>query len=303
MNQIIETVPNISESRNQNLIEDITDNLESVSEAAVLDVDSDNDHNRTVYTIAGSPEGIRNAVLQLVALAIEKIDLRHHTGEHPRMGAIDVIPFVPVNNVSMSDCVELSEEVGEQISSKYELPVYLYAQSARSSDREDLANIRRGEFEGFTEKIKKEEWAPDYGDAKVHPTAGVTAVGARTYLIAFNVNLDTDDLSIARDIARSVRNSGGGLRCIKALGFKIEDGSSVQVSMNATDYKQTPLHQALELVRETANRFGVTVTESEIVGLTPRDALLESAKYYLQLHSFEDDQILEQRLDKALKNK
>ncbi len=297
--KLVECVPNVSEGRDPQKIEQLAQAVKGVPDVRLLDVDPDPDHHRTVLTIVGSPEGVEEAALKLVEKAVELIDLRQHKGEHPRMGAVDVIPFVPIQNVTMDECVELSKRVGRAIWERYEIPVYLYERSATRPEREDLATIRKGEFEGFFAKIQEPEWAPDFGERRVHPTAGVVAVGARPPLIAFNVNLGTGDLSIAKKIAQAVRGSSGGLRYVKALGFKLEDRGLVQVSMNMTNYEKTPLYRAFALIEREAERYGVPVVGSEIVGLVPREALYQTAEFFLKLEDFRRDQVLEDRIERA----
>ncbi len=299
--KVVECVPNVSEGRNRETIEAIVSAVSAVKEVRVLDVESDPDHNRSVITFAGTPEGVKEAVRALFREALPRIDLRVHRGEHPRMGAVDVVPFVPVRGVTMEDCVALSREVGRMIWEEFRVPVYLYANSATRPEREDLAAIRKGEFEGFFEKIKDPKWKPDFGEPEVHPTAGVVAVGAREFLIAYNVYLNTNDVRIAKAIAKAVRGSSGGLRYVKALGFEIKERGLVQVSMNLTDYKKTPIPRVLELIRREAARYGVSVVESEIVGLVPQEALDQVVEYYLQLREFRPGMVFERRLEEALK--
>ncbi|MCR4405245.1 MAG: glutamate formimidoyltransferase [Candidatus Acetothermia bacterium] len=298
--KLIEAVPNISEGRDREKIEAIVAAVRAVRGAALLDVDPDPDHNRTVITFAGPLEAVEEAALRLTAKAVELIDLSNHRGEHPRMGAVDVLPFVPLRGATMAECVELARRVGQRISEEFKVPVYLYAEAATRPERQDLANIRRGEFEGFPAKIQEPEWAPDFGERRVHPTAGVMAVGARPPLIAYNVNLGTNDLEVAKRIAQAVRGSSGGLRYVKALAFELEERGLVQVSMNLVDYRKTPLHRAFELVKREAARYGVPVVGSEIVGLVPQEALNMAAEYYLQLEHFRSEMILEERLAQAL---
>jgi len=298
--KLIESVPNISEGRDSRKIEEIAAQVRAVKGVALLDVDSDPDHNRTVITFAGPPPAVEEAVLRLVERAVELIDLRGHRGEHPRMGAVDVIPFVPIKGATMAECVELSRRVGERIWSMFKIPVYLYEESATRPERRDLANIRKGEFEGFAEKILEPDWAPDFGERRVHPTAGAVAVGARPPLIAYNVNLGTEDLRIAKRIAEAVRHSSGGLRYVKALGLALEERGIVQVSMNMTDYEKTPLFRVFELIKREAQRYGVPVVGSEIVGLVPQRALNMVAEFYLQLEGFGEDRILENRIAEEL---
>jgi glutamate formiminotransferase len=266
----------------------------------LLDVQSDPDHHRSVFTFVGEPEAVAEAVFRLFEAALPRIDLRRHRGEHPRMGAVDVVPFVPVRGVAMADCVELAKKVGEEIWRRFRVPVYLYGEAATRPERADLSEIRKGEFEGFFAKIKDPKWHPDFGEPEVHPTAGVTAVGAREFLIAFNVNLGTSDLRVAKEIAKAVRFSSGGLRYVKALGMELKERGIVQVSMNLTNFRKTPLPRVLELVRREAARFGVPVVGTEIVGLIPEEALVQVAEYYLQLEKFSLGQVLERRIEEAL---
>ncbi len=296
MTKILESVPNYSVGKDEEIIEKIVSPFENREDVKLLDYSADPDHNRLVVTNVGSPEGLFEATLETVGIAIDLIDMNEHAGEHPRMGAVDVIPFTPVKNVTMDEAVKLAKRLANETAIKYDLPIYLYEEAATSPERENLATIRKGEFEGFPEKIKKDDWKPDYGPEKVHKTAGVTAIGARKPLVAFNVNLGTDDLSVAKKIAREVRGSSGGLHYCKAMGVNLEEEGLVQVSMNMTDYTRTSLQQAFELIRSEASRFGVTIAESEIVGLVPGDALLDAAEHYLQIKDFSSDQVIENRL-------
>ncbi|HDI11866.1 MAG TPA: glutamate formimidoyltransferase [Candidatus Acetothermia bacterium] len=298
--KLIECVPNISEGRDRETIQAAVEAIREVKEARILDVESDPDHNRSVLTFVGTPEGVKEAVFKLFEAVLPRIDLRRHRGEHPRMGAVDVVPLVPVRGVTMEDCVSLSREIGKGIWERFRVPVYLYANSATRPEREELAAIRKGEFEGFAEKIKDPTWAPDFGEPEIHPTAGVVAVGAREFLIAFNVNLGTSDLRVAKAIAKAVRGSSGGLRYVKALGFALEERGIVQVSMNLTNYKKTPIPRVLELVRREAARYGVPVIGTEIVGLVPQEALDQVVEYYLQLENFTPRMVLERRLAEEL---
>ena len=299
-NKIVESVPNISEGRRRDVVEEI------VAAAAgpgrrVIDYSLDPDHNRAVITIVGTPDGIEDGIVGLTGRALALIDLRRHTGAHPRMGAVDVVPFVPVRGVTMEDCVEISRRVGARLAAEYDLPIYLYEESARSPARCDLAAIRKGEFEGLAEKMLLPEWAPDFGPARPHPSGGATAVGAREFLIAYNIELATSDLSVAKRIARAVRGSSGGLRYVKALGFPLEDKGIVQVSMNLTNFRKTPILRVFELVQREAARYGVNVTRSELVGMAPRQAIYDVAAMSLQLDSLSPDQILEDRIEEALR--
>jgi len=300
VDKLIECIPNISEGRDPGKIDIIAGAVQRTPGVWLLDVDPDPDHNRTVITFVGEPEAVEQAALELVARAVELIDLTRHRGEHPRMGAVDVLPFVPISGATLEECVELSKRVGQKIWEHFKVPVYLYEESATRPERKDLAAIRKGEFEGFPAKIREPDWEPDFGERTVHPTAGVMAVGARMPLIAFNVNLGTDNLEIAKRIARAVRHSSGGLRYVKALGIKLEGRGIVQVSMNMTDYRKTPLHRAFLLIEREAQRYGVPVVGSEIVGLVPREALYQAAEFFLRLEDFNKDQILEERIERAM---
>lgn len=294
--KIVECVPNFSEGRDREAMEKIVEPFRAVSGVKLLDYQSDKDHNRMVVTVIGEPEPLKEAVVAAVGKAVELIDLRTHEGQHPRMGATDVIPFIPIKHVDMTEAVEISKEVASQVSEQYGLPVFLYEESATSPHRKNLAAIRKGEFEGMAEKIKQPEWQPDYGPPRVHPSAGVTAIGARMPLVAFNVNLATSDLSIANDIARKVRHINGGLRFCKGIGVELKDRGIVQVSMNMTDFTKTALYRSLELVKIEARRYGVNVVGSEIIGLVPMAALIDCAVYYMGIEDFSMDQVLESRL-------
>lgn len=297
MAKIIECVPNISEGRNLAVVEAAVDVVRNTPGVMLLDYSSDASHNRTVITFTGSPEGVAEAAVGLAKKAAELIDMTKHQGEHPRMGAVDVIPFIPIKEVSAEECVALSKAVGERIYKEAGIPVFLYEASASAPHRENLASIRKGQFEGMAEKVKEEKWAPDFGPAAIHPTAGVVAVGMRMPLVAFNINLSTNDVSVANNIAKIIRRSNGGLDCVKAMGVLLEDRNTAQVSINMTDHKKTPLYRALEFVRFEAARYGVQVIGTEIVGLTPMRALVDSAEYYLQIEKFDaDKQVLENHL-------
>lgn len=297
MTQIVECVPNFSEGRRQEVIDRIVEAIEQVPGVQVLDVQSDLDHNRSVVTIIGAPEPLVEATFQGIATAAELIDLNHHRGGHPRMGATDVVPFVPVRGVTMEDCAALARKLGERVGTELGIPVYLYEAAASRPDRRNLADVRRGEYEGLLDEIgANPDRAPDYGPAEMG-AAGATAIGARPPLIAFNVYLNTDDVAPARAIAKAVRFSSGGLRYVKALGLLV-DGRA-QVSMNLTDYRRTPIHRVLELIRAEATRCGVSVTRAEVVGLLPAQALLDAAQFYLQLDGFSLEQVLENRLSEG----
>lgn len=295
MEEIIECVPNISEGRRKEVIEEVIKNLRSTG-VKILDYSSDPDHNRSVITFVGNRETVKKGALQVARDAVRLIDLTKHHGTHPRMGAVDVIPFIPIKNITMKDCIEISKEVGKQIAEELGVPVYLYAESATTQERKKLPNIRKGEFEGFFEKIKEPEWAPDFGERKVHPTAGVTAVGAREFLIAYNINLATTDLNIAKKIARSIRESSGGLQYIQAKGMELKDKGCVQVSMNILNYKKAPLYRVFEIVKMEAARYGVNILESELIGLMPMKAALDSLAFYMQFPKLSTDQIVETKI-------
>ncbi len=296
MAELFECIPNFSEGRDQEKIEKIVEPFKKTKGIKLLDYSADKDHNRLVVTLLGGAEELKKSVHAAIGIAVDLIDMNQHEGEHPRMGAVDVVPFTPVKNVEMEDAVKLANEVAKKAAEEYNLPIYLYEEAATTEQRKNLANIRRGEYEGFADKIKKDEWKPDYGSQEVHPTAGATVVGARMPLVAFNINLDTDDLEIANKIARKVRHSSGGLRFVKAIGIDLSERNIVQVSMNMTDYTQTSLYQAFEMVKFEAKRYGVNVIGSELIGLLPARALFDVAEYYLGLEDFESEQIMENRL-------
>jgi glutamate formiminotransferase len=292
MKKIIECVPNFSEGRDLAKIEKIVEPFRGTEGVKLLDYQ----HNRLVVTLVGEPEAVAGAVIESMAIAIEVIDMRSHRGQHPRMGAVDVVPFIPAKNVTMDEAVALSRRLAEEAANKFNLPVFLYEESATRPERRNLADVRRGQFEGMAEKLALPDWAPDFGPAQIHPTAGVTAVGARMPLVAYNVNLDTDKIDIANAIAKKVRHISGGFRYCKAVGIELKDKGMVQVSMNMTDYRKTALYRVFELIRIEARRHGVNVAGSEIVGLVPMEALMDSAAYYLGLEGFSMQQVLETRI-------
>lgn len=292
----MECVPNFSEGRDLEKIDKIIEPFRARPGVKLLDYSNDEDHNRLVVTVVGEPEALKAALLDAVGKAVDLIDLNHHTGQHPRMGAVDVVPFIPIKGCTMEEAVALSKEVGSQIAALYNVPVFLYEKSATASHRENLAAVRKGEFEGMAEKIKLPEWKPDFGPAERHSTAGTVAVGARMPLVAYNVNLGTDNLAIATDIAKKIRFIGGGLRYCKAMGVELKERSITQVSINMTDYTRTALYRAFELVKVEARRYGVPVVGSEIIGLVPMEALIDTASYYLGLENFSMDQVLEARI-------
>ena len=296
MKKIIECVPNFSEGRDPQKIEKIVEPFRAKKGVKLLDYQTDEDHNRMVVTVVGEPDALKTAVIEAMGCAIDVIDMRSHQGQHPRMGATDVVPFIPIKNVSMEAAVEFSRDVAKAVVKKYSLPVFLYEKSAGNPARQNLADIRKGQFEGMSEKIKLPEWKPDFGPRKIHPTAGVTAIGARMPLVAYNVNLDSNNIEIANAIAKKVRHIGGGLRYCKGIGIELKDRGLVQVSMNMTDYTKTALYRAFELIKVEARRYGVNVTGSEIVGLVPMEALMDTAAYYLGLEDFSVNQVLESRI-------
>ena len=294
MAQIIESIPNISEGRNQEVIEACVDQIRTTAGCTLLNYSSDPNHNRTVITYIGDAKGVEEASVKLAKKAVELIDLTRHTGEHPRMGCVDVMPFVPIKDATNEECIELSKTVGRRIAEEADLPVFLYEMSAQKPARKNLATIIKGQFEGMSEKVKDPEWEPDFGGARIHPTGGVVAVGARPPLVAYNLNLNTSDVQIAKNIAKIIREKDGGLANVKAMGFMLEDRNIAQVSINMTDYRVTPLYRVTELVKAEAKRYGVKVIGSEVIGLCPMKALIDSAEYYLQIEDFDfEGQVLE----------
>ena len=292
----IESIPNVSEGRRPEVVERLVARVRETPGTRLLDFSFDASHNRSVFTMAGEAAALKRAVLALFETAVETIDLRTHTGEHPRVGAVDVVPFVPIEGVTMADCVALAREVGAEVAERFAIPVYLYEEASANPLRRNLENIRRGEFEGLAAKMATDGWAPDFGPARPHPSAGAAVIGARMPLIAYNINLNTDRLDVARKIAAAIRHSSGGLRFVKAMGVTLEDRGIVQVSINLTNFEKTPMHRVFDLVAREAARYGVSVIESEIVGLVPAAALLDAAAHYLQLERFTESQVLENRL-------
>jgi len=296
MKKILECVPNFSEGRDLKKIEKIVEPFRGKAGVKLLDYQNDEDHNRAVVTVVGEPQALKAAVFEAMGVAIELIDMRRHQGQHPRMGAIDVVPFIPVKNIGVAEAVAISKALAKEAAEAYNLPIFLYEQSASRPERQNLATIRKGQFEGMADKIKQPEWTPDFGPAQIHPSAGVTAVGARMPLVAYNVNLDTNKLEIADHIVKKVRHIGGGLRYCKGIGIELKDRGIVQVSMNMTDYTKTALYRAFELIKIEARRYGVNVVGSEIIGLVPMEALIDTAAYYLGLEDFSLEQVLEYRI-------
>jgi glutamate formiminotransferase len=295
---VIECIPNISEGRRPDVVREIADAVAQVPGIALLDIHSDADHNRSVITFAGGAEAVAEGAFRLVREAARLIDMETQRGQHPRVGATDVMPFVPLQNSTMHECVELAQAIGRRIGDELEIPVYLYEAAATRPERRELPALRRGEYEGLKRAILYDpDRQPDFGPARLGP-AGATIVGARNPLIAFNVFLNTSDVRIAKAVARAVRGSSGGLRGVRALGLLV--GGRAQVSMNLTDYQTTPLHRAIELVAREAAAFGVQTAESELVGLIPEDALLDAARFFLRLHTMRPEQILERRVREML---
>ncbi len=287
MAKLMECIPNISEGRRLDLVEEFADIVRAVPGVTLIDYSSDASHNRSVFTFLGDPDQVMEAAFRFAQHAVEKIDLRVHEGEHPRMGAVDVIPFVPIRDMDMAECVELSKKLGERLAKELDLPVFLYEESASAPHRKNLAAIRKGQFEGMAAKVLEDQWHPDFGGNRIHPSAGVVAVGARQPLIAFNINLDTSDVGIAKKIAKIIREKDGGFRAVKALGVMLEERNIAQVSINMCDYKQTPLYRVLEFVRFEAARYGVHIVGTEIIGLAPMMAFVDAADYYLQIEKFD----------------
>jgi len=299
MAQIIECIPNVSEGRRAEVVEAIAAAIRGVAGARLLDYSSDPSHNRSVFTLAGDPAAVKAAVLAMYERVVPAIDLRTHAGEHPRLGAVDVVPFVPIEGVTMADCVALARDVAHEVASRFGVPVYLYEDASAHPSRRNLEDIRRGEFEGLAAKMASDGWAPDYGPSAPHPSAGASVIGARMPLIAYNINLNTDRLDVAKKIAAAIRHSSGGFRFVKAAGFELKDRGIVQVSMNLTNYEKTPIFRVFETVKREAERYGVSILESEIVGLVPAAALNACAEYYLQVAGFDAGQILENKLRQA----
>ena len=296
---LIESVPNVSEGRRTDVVAALVESVRHVHGVRLLDHSSDASHNRSVLTMVGDAQGLETAILALVERAVASIDLRAHRGEHPRLGAVDVVPFIPIEGATMADCVALARRVGAAIAERCSVPVYLYEDASASPSRRNLEDIRRGEFEGLTAKMASEGWAPDFGGPQPHPTAGATVVGARMPLIAYNINLATNRLDVAKKIAAAIRFSSGGFRFVKAMGVALQDRGIVQVSMNLTNYEKTPMFRVFETVRNEAARYGVEVLESEIVGLVPAGAITDAAEHYLRLAGFTRAQVLENRLRSA----
>jgi glutamate formiminotransferase len=296
MRTVIECVPNVSEGRNLEVVSGIAEAVRATPGVRLLDVSSDSSHNRSVLTFVGDAPAVSAGVRALFDAAVPRIDLTGHSGEHPRMGAVDVVPVIPIRGATVEECVALSREIGAEIASRHRIPVYLYEESATAERRRNLAEVRKGEFEGFAAKMRSPDWKPDFGPETPHPTAGAVAVGARAPLIAYNINLGTSDLAVAERISKAIRHLGGGFRYVKAMPVALADRGQVQVSINMTNFKKSPLHRVFECVKSEAERHGVAIVGSEIVGLTPAEALIMTAEHYLRLEKFSADQVLEMRL-------
>jgi len=293
---VIEAVPNISEGRRRDVLELLAGAVSKVTGVSLLDLSADPSHNRCVLTIIGDADPLLDALLALYEIATREVDLRRHRGVHPRIGAVDVVPFVPVRDTSMAECVELAGRLGRTVAERFSVPVFLYGEAATRPERRALEEIRRGQFEGLGGKMASDLWQPDFGPERPNPSAGVSAIGARGPLIAFNVNLQSDDLEAARAIARTIRERDGGLACVKALGVRLEHRDLVQVSVNLTDYVKTPLHQVFGAIEQEATRRGIGIVESEVVGLAPMAAIVTAAADRLRLSGFSPNQVLEARL-------
>jgi glutamate formiminotransferase len=293
--KVLQCVPNFSEGRDPAFLEELRRVLAGFP-VKVLDLSMDPDHNRADCTFLGEPAAVEECALAVTSRAVELIDMRTQTGSHPRMGAVDVVPFVPIRGVTMAEAVETAHRFGRTFAERHAIPVFFYEEAAVSDARRNLVDVRRGEYEGMAEKLRDPEWTVDAGPQELNERAGATAVGARMPLIAFNVNLGTDDVDVAKAIAGAVRHIGGGLRYVKAMGLALEDEGIVQVSMNLVDYRRTPIHRALELVKVEAERYGVPVRGCELVGMVPLEALEEVVSYYLRIPGFEQRQVIEYHL-------
>ncbi len=295
MPKIVQCVPNFSEGRDSTKIERIIDAFRGKAGVKLLDYSSDKDHNRTVVTLVGEPQAVKQAVVAAVGVAKAEIDMTQHEGQHPRMGAVDVVPFIPIKEMTIEECVDLAKETASEMQAQHGVPSFLYEKAASAPHRQNLAKLRKGQFEGMFEKVKQADWLLDYG-TDCHPTYGVTAVGARMPLVAFNVLLDTSNLEIANKIARNVRHLNGGLRYVKGIGIDMPERKITQVSMNMTDYTKTPLYRAFELIKVEARRYGVNVIGSEVIGLVPMEAMIQTAEWYLGVEDFSIEQVLEKRM-------
>lgn len=293
---IVQCVPNFSEGRDLDKIEKIVEPLRGKEGVKLLNYEADKNYNRLVVTVIGEPNKVKNAVLDSIGVATELIDMNLHKGQHSRFGATDVCPFIPIKDMTMEDAVNLARELGSEVASKYNIPVFLYESAASKPERENLATVRKGEYEGLDEKFKDSNWSPDFGEAKKHNTAGAIAIGARRPLIAYNINLDTENIEIASNIAKTIRFSSGGYRFIKAGPVEVPERKMTQVTMNLTDYTKTSMYRAFEAVKMEARRYGVNVIGSEVVGLCPMEALIDVSAYYLGLENFDLNKVLETSL-------
>ena len=297
MVKIVECVPNFSEGRRLDVIEALAEVIKKVEGARLLDYEHDKDHNRSVFTFVGDPEAVKFAAYSACAKAAELIDMNQHQGEHPRIGATDVIPFIPISDMTMDDCVKLARELAADIANNLSIPTYLYEHAATKEEHRNLATVRKGQFEGLKEAILTDPARkPDFGPSELHKSAGATAIGARMPLVAYNVNLVTNDIKVAKSIAKAVRFSSGGLKYVKALGLEIKERGIVQVSMNLTNYEKTPIFRVFDMIKMETERYGVEILGSEVVGLIPMNALLDSAEHYLRIEEFSKSQVLENRL-------
>ncbi|MCX6647649.1 MAG: glutamate formimidoyltransferase [bacterium] len=292
----VEAVPNFSEGRNEELIKEISDAAGAVEGVKILDVQSDKDHNRMVLTLAGEVEPVMKGVMEASRVAVAKIDLRHHRGEHKRMGAVDVAPFIPVSGIKKKELKSRVEKFAKEFAETFNIPTYLYYESAKQDNRVKLPDLREGEFEGFPKKIKLPEWKPDFGPDVVHETAGCTAIGIRPFLIAFNVNLRTNNVEIAKEIAKAVRGSSGGFESVQGMGFMLEDRGLAQVSMNILDYKKNPIYRVVETIKFEAARYGIEIDGCEIVGAAPMEAFLQCAEFYLRMTDKLDEHMIEKKI-------
>ncbi len=290
MAKIVECVPNFSEGRDIEKINRIMSIVKADEKIKLVNYEADADYNRTVVTLIGEPEPMIELIIKMTEVCLREIDLNHHTGEHARMGAIDVIPFIPISDITMKECVELANVCGKKINERFDIPVFLYASAARTPERESLPNIRKGEFEGMKEKIKQPEWAPDFGKQERHETFGAVAVGARDFLIAYNIDIDTEDIKPAKNMAKAIRQSSGGFQYIQAGPVYLENRKHTQVTMNILNYKKNPIYRIFETVVMEAKRYRLNVPSAEIVGLVPKDALIRSLKYYYEKENLEFDE-------------
>lgn len=292
--KIVESIPNISEGRNREIVESIVDEVRNTEGCILMNYSSDKDHNRSVISYIGSPKAVEKASFRLMKKALKLIDLRKHKGEHPRMGAVDVMPIVPIKNISMEECIEISKRIGEKVARELAVPVYLYEKSSKTPERARLEVIRRGEFENLDEKLKDEKWYPDFGKNIKHESAGALILGARNPLIAYNVLLNTSDVEIAKQISKDIRESGGGMKSVKAIGIYIADRNLAQVSMNLTDYRETSLFDVMEGIKLECKKYGVEIYSTELIGMMPMEAFVRSAASYLKIENFNyDNQVIE----------